>query len=142
MLVSKFPKQYLTPFLYGEGYSGVIVSLTNIVTLTIGNHPDDSVMIYFNVGIALFILTIILLWHSNYSSTYNHYVGTYLENSKRGITSFTEIIAIAKNIWPNIVIFNIMVGTLVALHPGLTSLVVSENYGNGSIWNGKFIFIS
>lgn len=138
-MVSKFPKEYLRPYLYGEGYSGVIVSLTSLLTLIMENDPDQSVMIYFNIGIALLVITIILLFYSKYSQPYVYYVGNHLEDTKRGITSIKEILKTGKNVWPSIVVFNIMVGTLVALHPSLTSLVVSENYGFGNLWNGKYM---
>lgn len=142
VMVSKFPKEYLRPYLYGEGYSGVIVSLMSLSTLIMENDPDQSVMIYFNIGIALLIITLILLFFSKYSQPYIFYIGNGLENTKRGITSIREILKTGKNIWPSIVVFNIMVGTLVALHPSLTSLVVSEKYGNGNLWNGKYVFMS
>lgn len=138
VLVSRFPQQYLVPYLYGEGYSGVIVSLMSVGTLGIGNSAEQSVMIYFNVGIALLLLTMILLWYSQYSSAYIYYVGNNLENTGRGLTSFSDIFKMFKKIWPSIIIFNITIGTIFALHPAITSLVVSEYYGHGIPWNGKY----
>lgn len=137
VLVAKFPSRYLIYYLLGEGYSGVIVSLMSLITLVIGSDPEEYVLIYFGVGIVFTLLTITLLWYSENSNVYNYYVSNSLDNAHRGFTSFSDFMAVLKNIWPCIVIFNIMIVTLFSLHPSVTSLIVSENYGHGYVWNGK-----
>lgn len=135
--VSKFPRNYLAYYLNGEGYSGVIVSTISLITVAIGNDPEQSVKIYFSVGILLLAVTFFLLWKSRYTSMYSCYMDNQLQNSKCEKASFSEILRIAKNIWPSIIIFEIMVTAVMTLHPGLTALVVSENYGHGNLWNGE-----
>lgn len=142
VLVSKFPQQYLIPYLYGEGYSGVIVSVINVGTIAIGNNNEESVLIYFTVGIVLLLCTMFLLGCSQYSRTYNYYTRNNFENTKRNMTSFSEIVMIGKKIWPSMVAFNITIGTIFALHPSITSLVVSESYGHGDVWNGKIVSLN
>lgn len=141
-MVSKFPKQYLVPYLFGEGYSGVIVSLLSLITLTMGHNPEQCGLIYFSAGVTFLIVTIILLWYSKHSRIYIYYMENNSENSSQGTnkrcTSFSEIMRIVKNIWPCVVIFDILLGTLYALQPALTALVVSENYGYGNPWNGEY----
>lgn len=136
-LVSRFPRNYLTTYLNGQGFSGVTISLISLITLAIGNDPQQSGLMYFCVGVVLLFITMFLLWYSKFSRTYVYYVGKSLEDTKPGLSSFSEILGSLKNIWPSVVIFNIMVGTLFFVHPTVTTLVTSENYGHGNLWNGK-----
>lgn len=137
-LLSKFPANYLEFYLYGIGYSGVIVAFLNVITLIFGQDPEQSVFIYFNICILFLLITFTLLWYSKFTQVYNYYVEDKVEDNKRNSVRFSEIIKTGKNIWPAIAVFNIVVGTTVSVHPALTSLVISENYGHGNIWYGKY----
>lgn len=128
--------------MYGEGFSSLTVSLMSLATLAMGSGPEQYVLIYFNVGILFLVITMLLFWYSKYTKAYRYYAGKTEDVTHRGITSLSEISTVFGNIWPAIAVFGIVVGTLLLLHPSITSLIVSENYGYGNLWNGKYTNIN
>lgn len=136
-LVSKFPQKYLLPYLHGQGFSGVIVSTFNVFTLAIRSDPEQSVLLYFAIGVIILLITMALLWYSSKCEAYKYYVETKKDDNNLKRTTFSEIKRTVKNIWPAITVSSITIGSGFALHPSITSLVVSEDYGKGYVWNGE-----
>ncbi|KAJ8985308.1 hypothetical protein NQ317_007095, partial [Molorchus minor] len=61
-----------------------------------------------------------------------------LQTKKRPIYRFSDFLGVAEKIWPIMLMVIFAMLTMAPTHPSVTSLVVSDNYGNGSQWSDKY----
>lgn len=138
VLLAKFPPYYTKVYLFGQGCAAVFNSLLQIVTLAIGTSTTVSANIYFGMGSTIMGLTLVLFHFSKYNRFYRYFMEHAEEDLLRDMLSFSECRDILKIIWS--VVFMYVFFELAKIpHVPVTSLVVSENYGNGNKWNGKFV---
>lgn len=137
VLLAKFPRYYMKFYLFGEGCAAVFNSILQILTLAIGTSTKTSALIYFGIGSGVMSLTLILFFFSKYNDFYMYFVKHFKEDITRDMLSVLELKQVLKTIWPVLLMF-VFYELAKIPHVPVTSLVVSENYGSGNNWNGKF----
>lgn len=109
------------------------------MSLAFGISTNGSALVYFWVAIIVIAISLIFM---ALVDRYNHFycfnMRGYAKVKKVKMLKFRQIIDLLKDIWPapSIMVFWIL--TVMSVHTGITSLVVSEEEGSGE-WNGKNI---
>ncbi|KAJ8917739.1 hypothetical protein NQ315_005189 [Exocentrus adspersus] len=134
VVLAKFPPRYMKFYLFGEGCAAVFNAILQIITLAVGSSTIASGLIYFILGTSLMGLTFIIFYCSNKNEFYTYFVEHFEGDTTRDMLSFSEIKAVLKLVWPSILIY-ILYDFAKLPHTPVTTLIVSENYGNGNPWN-------
>lgn len=135
--IPRLPQLYLKFFLYGQGATALFSAVLQIISLSVGNSSTQVGLIYFGCGTALYIITLIMYIITKYLPMYQHYVNEKQLNV-RAPPKFREMIRIIKKLWALIAIMSTCIISHSLTTPNISSLVVSENYGRGDPWSGKF----
>ncbi|KAJ8985305.1 hypothetical protein NQ317_007092 [Molorchus minor] len=136
--LSKFPQYYMKVYLLGQGFAGCFNSVLQLFSLVVGTSTTASALIYFGIGTLFMAMTLALFYLSKYSKLYNYHVKSNAEDTTRDLMPLSEIKSILRTIWPCVVAIGLLQLTILPTHHSITSLVVSEHHGNGSLWNDKY----
>lgn len=125
-------------YLFGQGCAAVFNSILQITTLAIGTSTTISALIYFGLGSLIMGFTLVLFYFSRYNGFYKYFVEHAEEDLVRDMLSLSRFRYILKIIWMILLMYVLFDVAKIPQVP-VTSLVVSENYGNGNDWNGKLV---
>ncbi|KAJ8917740.1 hypothetical protein NQ315_005190, partial [Exocentrus adspersus] len=134
VVLAKFPPRYLKFYLFGQGCASVFNAVLQIISLAVAPSTIASALIYFILGTSLMGLTFILFYFSDKNKFYTYFVEHFENDTTRNMLSFSEIKAVLQLIWPSILMY-ILYDFASLPHRPVTTLIVSENYGNGNPWN-------
>ncbi|XP_077276238.1 equilibrative nucleoside transporter 1 isoform X2 [Temnothorax americanus] len=145
-IVGKFSPKYITAMSGGQALGGIFTALTEICSLWIGASPVFSGLVYFIIGDAVLLLSLIAYILLEKAPFFKHHtiekVPDCLESdySLNGEVSFSTSSSvpytqILKRTWHyGVSIFLVFFITL-AVYPAITVLVESEHKGKGNAWN-------
>lgn len=136
-ILARFPPHYMKMYLTGEGMAGISSATLQIVSLAMGTSTEVSALFYFVSGSTLMTSTMIMFYASKYNRLYNYHVNSIQEDVSKDVLQLSAAKALAKEIWAQVFTLVLLALTLTPIMPSITSLVVSENYGSGSVWTGK-----
>lgn len=138
-LISNLPPNYIKIFTLGEGSAGIVTSLIQIICLVIGNYSQISGLIYFGTAVAIYSIGFLMYANSKRSRFFRYYVDETKDQNNKPTQMIKPTLADFKlalsEVWPVIVIYGCcIVGQNMN---NVSSLVVSENHGDGTPWTGK-----
>ncbi|XP_018565609.1 equilibrative nucleoside transporter 3-like [Anoplophora glabripennis] len=136
-IVSKFPPVYMKTFLFGQGIATIFSALMQILSLSLGTSTEASALFYFIVGDLIIFSTWFLHLFVQNTTFYKYYMHLEVEDTKKKHTREDIKVAFFR-IWPCLAIMILGFVTMSMMHPTITTLVVSENYGNGNKWNDVY----
>lgn len=129
---------YTKIHLYGAGTAGLFNATLQIICLYIGKDPTTTALIYFLGGTSVILITAICVYFSKYSQRFIYYLGDTVAHTQKKTQTISEMWTTTKKIYPNVILMIVGVFVTGMGHPNITTLVVSENYGQGNPWNGLF----
>ncbi|KAJ8985315.1 hypothetical protein NQ317_007103, partial [Molorchus minor] len=135
MLISKFPPRYTQFYLYGEGSTGIFSAVMQIISLALSPSSTGAALIYFLTGMFTIALTLFLIYVTKFNYFVHYYTSNDEQGTKRPVYKISEIFASLREIWPCVTIMFVIGILMTVTHPNITTLVVSENYGNGDPWS-------
>nr|CAH7749911.1 unnamed protein product [Callosobruchus chinensis] len=138
VLTARLPPNYIKWHLYGQGAQGVFSAVLQIICLAIGNDSTQVAILYFGCGTAVILFTFILAVISERLPFYTYYLGDTTKDTERPVHTFKQMKAAATKTWQPLVVLTVLVIILPSGHPNITSLIVSEYYGHGNLWNDKY----
>lgn len=150
-----FPSEYMTAVVSGQALGGIFTALAFIMALTFGASPKTTAFVYFSIGNAILIISIITYIIMSRTIYFRYYVHDKINTSRTTSTidnEFNENLdnLLNDNIFvPNLkLIFNkiylyvviecLVMATSLSVYPAVTVLVESENHGNGHKWNDVY----
>lgn len=137
-LAARFPPQYATAILTGQSICGILSALVQIISLSFGAKSTIVGLIYFAIGMA-FVLGILICFTLilTKSDFFRYNLYRVIENEQNAMNK-SVVFSILGKIKYYMLAMGISLGCSIMLHPGVTSLVVSMQKGNGSKWNGRY----
>ncbi|XP_018565570.1 equilibrative nucleoside transporter 3-like [Anoplophora glabripennis] len=136
-VISKFPPAYMKSFLIGQGMASIFNSTLQIISLALGTSTETSALFYFITGTLVILFSWVLYLFVQHTSFYKYYIQIELEDTKKKHSKEDIKIAFLR-IWPSMATMCLVFFTMNLTHPCVTTLVVSENYGNGNKWNDVY----
>ncbi|KAJ8917741.1 hypothetical protein NQ315_005191 [Exocentrus adspersus] len=136
-ILSKFPSRFMKVYLIGQGFGGMFNSSLQVLSIAVSPSTQESALFYFTVGSLLMMATLILFYSSKYNRLYTYYVDSVVEDVSKEVMPLSEVRGIAKQIWSQILVFALWLMSMSAI-VSVTPLIVSENYGSGSLWTDKY----
>lgn len=149
-IAGQFPSEYMTAVVSGQALGGIFAALAEIIIITFQATPETSAFFYFIIGTVALMASIVLyvvINHTFYFKYFiNHQIGGGASSDRR------ELIAAPVNNVPHEAKFRtvfdkiwvygfsewLVFVTTLAIYPSVTVLVVSQNKGNGHLWNGEW----
>ncbi|VEN56649.1 unnamed protein product [Callosobruchus maculatus] len=138
VLTARLPPKYIKWHIYGQGAHGIFSAVLQIICLSIGNNSTQVAFLYFGCGAAVTLFTFILAAISERLPFYTYHMGDTTKDTGRPVHTLEQIKAAASKSWQPVVMLSIMVIFKSSGHPNITSLIVSEYYGHGNLWNDKY----
>lgn len=141
-LAVKFPAKNLAPLFSGQAICGILAALVQIFALGVGGTPQTTGLIYFLIGMFIVFLPLVGFVYAWKNSDYfEFYLTKEIEEKRRDFVIGWDVI---KSAWKKSGYYMcsmvLVLACTIMVHPGLTSLVVSVNKGNGDPWSGIFSF--
>ncbi|XP_074029998.1 equilibrative nucleoside transporter 3-like isoform X1 [Leptinotarsa decemlineata] len=139
VLVAKFPSNFMKWFLLGQS-GGILTDLLQIICISVTDSAVDGALIYFLTGTVLVTANFCISFGIKYSKLYAYYTkdSTGDQETKKNTLSWSEMKNVIKLIWPGVTIVGTVIFTTNYIDPSVTSLVESQNYGDGSAWANKY----
>ncbi|KAF7286156.1 hypothetical protein GWI33_007118 [Rhynchophorus ferrugineus] len=137
LLYPKFPHNYMKICLMGQGSSGILSVILNIISVALFDDVDNAALMYFLCGTFVIAATLILMLVVSRGEFFRHCLDSFPEDVKKKTTSRDEIKFAAKKIWANVFLVFFYMTAIGLTHPAITSLVISESDKNGA-WSKKF----
>ncbi|XP_020285333.1 equilibrative nucleoside transporter 1 [Pseudomyrmex gracilis] len=144
-IVGKFSPKYITAMFGGQALGGIFTALTEICSLWIGASPVLSGLVYFIIGDAMLLLSLIayiilerapFFKYQTVEKVPEQLESTYSTNevsfSGGPSVSYRRII---KRIWHYGVSIFLVFFISLAVYPAVTVLVESQYKGKGHAWN-------
>lgn len=138
LLYPRFPVGYMKTCMIGEGVSGIIGDVLNIITVAIFDDVRDSTLMYFIFGSCVIALTLTLTVIVSRTEYFKHSLSTMPEDHTKEMTPRKEIFRILNKIKITLIITFSMIISMASTHTSITSLVVSEQSTATSTWASKF----
>ncbi|XP_018565574.2 equilibrative nucleoside transporter 2-like [Anoplophora glabripennis] len=136
-IIPKFPPVYMKTFLFGQGMSSIFNATLQVISLALGTSTETSALFYFIAGTLVIFLTWVLYLLVQHMSFYKYYMQIELEDKKKKHSKEDIKVAFFR-VWPCLATMCLIFLTMSLTHPCITTLVVSENYGNGNKWNDTY----
>ncbi|XP_076254176.1 equilibrative nucleoside transporter 3-like isoform X2 [Rhynchophorus ferrugineus] len=137
LLYPKFPHNYMKICLMGQGSSGILSVILNIISVALFDDVDNAALMYFLCGTFVIAATLILMLVASRGEFFRYCLDSFPEDVKKKTTSRDEIKFAAKKIWANVFLVFFYMTAIGLTHPAITSLVISESDKNGA-WSKKF----
>lgn len=134
-LVARFPPGYLAALFSGQSICGMLAALVQIFSLGLDASSEVEGLIYFLCG-GLFVLATtcaFLLTLRKSSFFYHNFSKKFIRTQVNKDARFLPVLNKTKFYLLSIVI---VMGSGAMVHPGITSLVVSQEKETGSKWSG------
>ncbi|XP_044271776.1 equilibrative nucleoside transporter 1-like [Tribolium madens] len=139
-LAAKFPSKDLAPLFSGQAICGIFAALVQIFALGVGGGPATTGLIYFLLGMFFVFFTLVGflgLWRR--SKYFDFHLMKKLEATKTDLKLDKEVIKSAiKKVRLYMGSMVLVLGCTIMVHPGVTSLVVSVDKGDGTPWGDTF----
>lgn len=135
-VLPKLPPVYMKTFLFGQGMGSIFTATLQIISLAIGSSTLTSALVYFISGICMILTAFVLYLVISRTAFYQYYMQIEMGDTKKKYSK-EQIKTTFFKIWPCLAILVIIFLTMNMSHPSVSSLIVSEGYGNGNKWNGK-----
>lgn len=124
--------------MYGQSLGGILSSLLQIFALAVGKDSQSKAMIYFVCGTVVILVTLVLTFLSRFSPCYVYYEGDSTADTDRPTATLKDYKTVLKKIWTVVVIQTNMGIGMAMSFPPIANLVISEYYGQGSEYFGKY----
>lgn len=145
-ICGQFPSEYITALVSGQSLGGIFAALTEILSLTFGASAKTSAFVYFMIGNAVLLLSIVCYVCMSRTNFFKFNTVQKLAlmkaanaGSQQTAASLAEpnFYTVLGKIWVyGFAEWLVFVVTL-CIYPSVTVLVTSQNRGNGHPWNGK-----
>jgi equilibrative nucleoside transporter 1/2/3 len=137
-LAVKFPPRYMITLFSGQSICGVLAALVQIFALGVTENPTTRGLIYFLMGMFFVFLTLVgFLISTRRSRFFQHHSAKIVEAKRPKMSKEIVVSVLQKNKFYLGSLF-IVLGSSIMLHPGVTTLVLSVDKGNGNKWNDVF----
>lgn len=136
----RFPAQYISAVVSGQALGGIFASVCEIVSLSLGVDATLSALVYFIIGVAVLILSIIAYIALTRTVFFKYHVLSVDEAEENYPKPSISLKGIMKKIWPYAFAEGFVFVATLSVYPGVTVLVDSEYKGNGKPWNGKTLY--
>lgn len=146
-IAGQFPSEYMTAVVSGQALGGIFAALADIIIITFQATPETSAFFYFIIGTAALVTSILLYVVINQTFFFKY----FLMHQSSGSVDRRELIAPAvslthepkfRTVFDKIWIYGfsewLVFVTTLAIYPSITVLVVSQNKGNGHLWNDMY----
>lgn len=140
-IVGKFSPKYITAVVGGQALGGIFTAIVEILSLAIGASSVHSAFVYFMVGnitIAICIISYFVLSKSIFYK-FHFYEKALVPNEFQNVLLRPQIICyrdILRKVWTYGLTEFLVFGITIAVYPGVTVLIESENKGKGA-WESK-----
>lgn len=143
-IMSKFSAKYITATIGGQALGGIFAAVAQIVALAVGASSVHSAFVYFMVGNLMLLISLIMYIILSKTVFFKYHISNrtgIAQNEFDGelrprIINYKEILKKISNYGISVcLVFCISL----AIYPGVTVLIESENKGNGRRWNGNII---
>ncbi|CAG9859877.1 unnamed protein product [Phyllotreta striolata] len=137
VLMARLPLDYLLFFLVGN-QGNVFVTILQIISLAVTDDDSTTALIYFGVNVVVMILAFVLLMLARRTDVFKYYQVEITQSQKSETLSWTESMALIKKVWPCMAIIILCYGASMAVHPSISTLVVSQYELDKSQWSDKY----
>ncbi|KAG5886439.1 hypothetical protein JTB14_035728 [Gonioctena quinquepunctata] len=140
VIMAKFPKNFMKMFLLGQG-GGIISDIMQVISISLTDSDEVGASIYFAAGTILICATITLYFVIRHTDIYEYYDNdgdATPEDQNSFVSNWSDMKEVSKFIWPVLLIVAVMMCTMAAIHPSVTSLVVSQNRDSEGAWEKKY----
>lgn len=134
MILASFPPRFISGILIGLSIGGVFAAVVQIFTLYIAPTSTSTAFLYFLIVTILTFLIILYYVFATRTEFYRYHFENQHVEDKSGRSSFKEM---CKKIW--VATLALLMDTLITncIHPSITSVIVSTEYGSGNAWSGR-----
>lgn len=152
-LAALFPSEYISAIVSGQALGGILSALIYILIVAFRASPIDTAFVYFIIGSALVLITIICYFTLEKNVFFNYFVkmesnsAISTQESISNYPSSTSQITECKTwdifckIYTHSTSICLLYAITVSIYPSVAVLMQSVNYGHGKAWNGEFFFI-
>lgn len=144
-IVGKFSPAYISAVVSGQALGGIFTALVQIFSLATGESSTHSAFMYFMIGNAVIIVTLVLYVILSKSVFFQYHLKVLQDDgatiqTERSVDGCDPVRYSYGAIFKKIRIYGIsewmvFVVTL-SIFPGVTVLIESQNKGSGSKWSG------
>ncbi|XP_066257138.1 equilibrative nucleoside transporter 3-like isoform X2 [Euwallacea similis] len=133
-LYVRFPRKYMKTCLLGQSTGGVIGDILNIISVAIFKDLVKSTLLYFIIACVAISLTMMLFGLLLRSEFFKESLESIPENVDKKMHSIQELRHLLYKIkYPTIILLYFMLTTEIT-HTSVTSLIVSEQHEDKTIW--------
>lgn len=147
-LAALFPSQYISAIVSGQALGGIISALIYILIVAFRASPTETAFVYFIIGSALVLTTII----SYFTLEKNLFFSFYVKNETHPTISTQENTVDLSNssentecktwdifckIYTHSTSICLLYAITVSIYPSVAVLMQSVDYGHGKVWSGK-----
>lgn len=145
-IAGQFPSEYMTAMVSGQALGGIFAALAEIIIITFQAAPETSAFFYFIIGTAALLTSILLYIVINRTYFFKYFImhQTAAAPDQQGLVAAAatpmrqpDFRTVFGKIWVYGFAEWLVFVTTLAIYPSVTVLVVSQNKGNGHLWNGE-----
>ncbi|KAL0831053.1 hypothetical protein ABMA28_001934 [Loxostege sticticalis] len=137
-IASRFSKEYMAAVVAGQSLGGIIAAIAQIISLAFKISPLHSALIYFIIADVMVISSLVSYAMLYKIDFFTHHIlrgcGGMATNRHREVS----MLLILKKIWVYAFSIFAVFGISMAVYPGITVLVESQNKASGTDWNTIF----
>ncbi|XP_017470401.1 PREDICTED: equilibrative nucleoside transporter 1 isoform X1 [Rhagoletis zephyria] len=142
-----FPSHYMTALVSGQALGGILSALAFVLVLAFGAPPNVTALIYFIIGSALVLLSIICFVIMSRQPFFIYYfeggdkykiladIPSHSRSADIVVQSEPNVKEVFAKIFIEAVNICLLFATTLSIYPSVTVLMQSENYGRGHAWN-------
>ncbi|KAG5893414.1 hypothetical protein JTB14_024327 [Gonioctena quinquepunctata] len=138
VVISRFPSNFMTAFIFGQSGGGILVALLQILSIAVSDSATISALIYFITGTLIILITLCMTIFFRKTYLYDRYMVESPGKNQPQSLPLPEIVEVTKKIWPCLLIVLSVMFMYSAVHPSITTLVVSEFYDDETAWSDKY----
>ncbi|XP_072394044.1 equilibrative nucleoside transporter 3-like [Diabrotica undecimpunctata] len=136
VIVARLHHRFMFLFLLGQN-GNFISTLLQILSLAVTETSVESGLLYFTVGTLTVLLTYVILIICRKSKFFQYYDVENVKEGKGETLHWSETKDVFILVWPSVMILIVVIFVATCTSP-ISTLVVSENDGDGSLWTTKY----